>query len=160
IYLSNSDAYCLHSVNDLYKAALKTLFLTKEYQENISKCEISFKNDILTYPITTVNGGIIIIPLNFWCEEQQSLRTWFLDKFKILKVKIFEEQVFEDTTYTCCAFLFIRKDLFNINDNYQDVIFEFWRGSKFNNGLFIQGNKKPYLTKTWKLTRKNDYIIG
>lgn len=78
-----------YGVNDLYKCFLKTVMNSSLF------------------------GGIIIIPLNFWCSVRTndiSLRKEFLTKFKILKVNIFEEQVFNDTTYTICAFQFQRNN--------------------------------------------------
>ncbi len=80
----------LHQTNDLYKCFLKT---------------------ILDY---VPNGGLIIIPLNFWCSIRALdiyLRKRFLQKFDILRVNVFEESVFKDTTYTVCSILFVRRDL-------------------------------------------------
>ena len=54
-------------------------------------------------------GGIIIIPLNFWSSIRTMdvhLRARFLDRFSISRLNIFEEQVFEDTSYTICSFQF------------------------------------------------------
>lgn len=56
-------------------------------------------------------GGIIVIPLNFWCSIRKSdilLRKRFLQKYHILQLNIFEEKVFEDTSYTICSFQFER----------------------------------------------------
>ena len=54
-------------------------------------------------------GGIVIIPLNFWCSSRASdvaLRGRFLHKFTIQRLNIFEEKVFDDTAYTVCSFQF------------------------------------------------------
>jgi len=61
-----------------------------------------------------VNGGIIIIPLNFWSsirENDCSLRNNFLSKYQIEHLNIFEESVFSDTNYTVCSFVFRKKDI-------------------------------------------------
>lgn len=74
-----------YNQNDLYKCFLQTLL-----------------ND---EPL----GGIIIIPLNFWCSIRKSdvqLRKNFLHKFNVIKMNIFEERVFDDTSYTVCCFQF------------------------------------------------------
>ena len=74
-----------YSVNDLYKCFLKTIINSK------------------------LVGGIIIIPLNFWCSvrvNDVSLRKEFLERFRVIKVNYFEEQVFDDTSYTVCSFQF------------------------------------------------------
>ena len=76
--------YDKYSVNDLYKAFLKT--------------------------ITECNGGIIILPLNFLCDEDNDIRLRFFSNFTITELKIFEETVFDDTSYTVCAFSFIKKE--------------------------------------------------
>jgi hypothetical protein len=74
-----------YSVNDLYKCFIKQLI--------DSECI----------------GGILIVPLNFWCSIRSSdiqLRKSFLEKYNIIRLNIFEESVFEDTTYAVCSFQF------------------------------------------------------
>lgn len=80
---SDKKIYSLYKTDDLYKAALLSIL----------ECE----------------GGIIIIPLNFFSSEDKVLRKKFLSVFSIDRVNVFEEQVFDDTTYTVCAFSFKRK---------------------------------------------------
>lgn len=79
----NKEMFDKYDVNDLYKCHIK---------------------DLLTnHPI----GGIIIIPLNFFCSIRQmdiELRKKFLNTYKINQLNIFEESVFDDTTYTVCSF--------------------------------------------------------
>ena len=75
----------LYQVNDLYKAFLKNLV----------------ENQCI--------GGILILPLNFWCSIRKTdieLRKAFLSVYSIIRLNIFEEQVFQDTSYTVCAFQF------------------------------------------------------
>ena len=86
----NKIIYDKYEVNDLYKAFI-----------------ISIIN-------SDVNGGIIIIPLNFWSsirENDCSLRNKFLSKYKVCHLNIFEESVFSDTNYTVCSFVFRKKDI-------------------------------------------------
>lgn len=55
------------------------------------------------------NGGIIIIPLNFWSSIRISdieLRRRFIKIYNVIRVNIFEEQVFDDTSYTICSIQF------------------------------------------------------
>lgn len=71
--------------NDLYKCFIETL--------------------IQNPPI----GGLIIIPLNFWCSITKTdikLRKRFIEKFETIRVNVFEESVFQDTSYTVCSILF------------------------------------------------------
>lgn len=54
-------------------------------------------------------GGILIIPLNFWCsirKQDVNLRKDFLNIYNILLLNIFEEKVFSDTSYSICSFQF------------------------------------------------------
>lgn len=109
-----------YNVNDLYKCVIK---------------------EILT---NTCLGGIFIIPLNFWSSIRIAdieLRKLFLDKYNIILLNIFEEQVFNDTTYTICSFQFELKN----NDN--------------NNELNIIIYPSNTIIKT-ELNNHNNYMIG
>lgn len=77
--------YNKYNVSDLYKAAIKS--------------------------IVGCVGGILIVPINFLCDLRGTdVRSYFLSKYVIKELRIFEEQVFDDTSYTVCAFSFIRQD--------------------------------------------------
>ena len=54
-------------------------------------------------------GGIVVVPLNFWCSVRKAdvaLRAAFLARYAVARINVFEERVFEDTSYTVCAFQF------------------------------------------------------
>ena len=55
-----------------------------------------------------VQGGIVIIPLNFISDRGKKIRDTFFQNYNITKMKIFEETVFRDTSYTVCAFQFAK----------------------------------------------------
>jgi hypothetical protein len=80
----DKSLYDLYEVGDLYKAAIKS--------------------------ILGCSGGILIIPLNFFCDEDNKIRDLFFSKFDIIRLNIFEETVFDDTTYTICSFSFKLKE--------------------------------------------------
>jgi hypothetical protein len=88
------------------KSKDKELF--EKYKTNdLYKCfiEIIISNECL--------GGILIVPLNFICSIRKNdidLRKKFISKYNILIINIFEEQVFEDTTYTICSLQFQKKE--------------------------------------------------
>lgn len=85
----NKTLFDKYDVNDMYKCFIKEI--------------------LYNIPL----GGILIIPLNFWCSIRKSdilLRKCFLDIFEIIHLNIFEEKVFEDTTTTVCSFQFQKKD--------------------------------------------------
>ena len=77
---TNKDLFDLYDVNDLYKCFLANLATT-------NKC----------------NGGIVIVPLNFWSSIRNidvELRKTFLTIYDVYHVNVFEEQVFDDTSYS------------------------------------------------------------
>lgn len=86
------------------KSADKTAF-DKYGVNDLYKC---FLSELINNPC---NGGIIIIPLNFWCSIRQmdiEIRKEFLDVYSVVHLNIFENQVFSDTTYAVCSFQFQR----------------------------------------------------
>lgn len=57
-------------------------------------------------------GGAIIIPINFWCSVRASdlkLRKMFLKSFNIVRVNIFSERVFDDTSSCVCVVHFYKR---------------------------------------------------
>jgi len=77
-----------YNTNDLYKCLIKQLI------------------------DTPAKKGALIIPLNFWSSVRSSdidLRREFLSVYQVFKINIFEEQVFDDTTYTVCSFNFSKR---------------------------------------------------
>lgn len=117
---NNKDIFDKYDENDLYKCFIR---------------EIITNNPI---------GGIIIIPLNFWSSIRKNdilLRKDFLNKFNVELINIFEEKVFDDTTYTVCSFQFSLKKN-NDNNNIKVNIYP--------------SNKEMII----ELNDENDYIIG
>lgn len=55
--------------------------------------------------------GIMIVPLNFLsAENSEKVRNVFFEKFDIIKLNIFTEQVFDDTTYNVISFYYKKKE--------------------------------------------------
>jgi len=93
---NNKEIYDKFKTNDLYKCFLEQLL------EDLP-C-----------------GGIIIVPLNFWCSIRKNdidLRKRFLNIFDIIQLNIFEEKVFDDTKYSVSSFQFCKKIDLNSNSN-------------------------------------------
>ena len=124
-----------YNVNDLYKC------LIKEILTNICL------------------GGILIIPLNFWSSIRSidiELRRTFLEKYNIIILNIFEEQVFDDTTYTICSFQFELKDS-KPNDMINIVIYP-----SQNKICAVLNNDNNYMIggDIYNLKKKNKYKIS
>lgn len=91
----------------------------------------------------TPDGGIMIIPLNFLSSIRKGdilLRKRFLDVFDIIQINIFEERVFDDTSYTICSIQFEKK-----KDETADIKID------------IYPSQSHIETK---LTAENNYMIG
>ena len=110
----------MYKVSDLYKASIETFM----------GCE----------------GGILVVPLNFLCDDRSTeTRNRFLSKYEIQSLNIFEEQVFDDTSYTICSFSF-RK-----NSNVSQVIRpRFYPCKKDGNNADAR----------YSIEQKNGYMIG
>lgn len=68
--------------------------------------------------------GIIIVPLNFLsAENSKKTRNLFFEKFQIVKLNIFSEQVFEDTTYNVVAFYYKKKSKSTEKDIINAIVF-------------------------------------
>jgi hypothetical protein len=90
-------------------------------------------------------GGVFIIPAGFFLSPRDidvRCRNEFLSKYKLLKVKYFEEQVFPDTTTTVVAFAF-EKSPNKLNEQSVEWI------------SLPSGAKRVFT-----LTKANDWIIG
>ena len=131
----NKILFDKYDVNDLYKCVIK---------------------EILT---NICLGGIFIIPLNFWSSIRIAdikLRQLFLEKYDIILLNIFEEQVFDDTTYTICSFQFELKKTNNNNLNiiiYPSKITINTELNKNNNFMIGGDIYNLKLKKTYKITR-------
>lgn len=87
--------------------------------------------------------GIMIIPLNFLCaENSKRIRNLFFDKFEIIKLNIFSEQVFEDTTYNVISFYFRKRQ-------------EKKDKNKINAIIFPQGKKISF-----EIEKKHNWQFG
>lgn len=128
----SKELFDKYDTNDLYKCFIKQIILDP------SRTECSRPSGAWAS-----NGGILIIPLNFWCSIRKSdveLRRDFLNVYDVITINIFEERVFDDTSYTTCSFLFTLK---SIKSNPMNV--------------FIYPSKKQF---SIELNAKNNYTFG
>jgi hypothetical protein len=118
---TNKAIFDKYETNDLYKCFIMTLCQ--------SKCI----------------GGIIIIPAGFFFSPRDidvRCRSLFMSQFRLLKVRYFEQTVFDDTTTTVAAIAFERT---NDELHYQDVE---W--------TMMPSNSK----RIFHMDSKYDWIIG
>lgn len=86
--------YEMYNTNDLYKCSLSSII----------GCE----------------GGVLIIPINFFSSKDDKIRKKFLSEYKIDRIKVFDTPVFEDTTYNVCSFIFYKE-----KNMEQNILFDF-----------------------------------
>jgi hypothetical protein len=89
----------------------------------IYKCDDLYKCFLLSLINNVCLGGIIIIPLNFLSSIRKAdvkLRKSFIEKYTINKINIFEERVFDDTSYTVCSMQFT-KNINKINNTNTNI---------------------------------------
>ncbi len=130
---NNKEMYDKNDVNDLYKCHIKNLLTNN--------------------PI----GGIIIIPLNFFCSIRNmdiDLRKKFLNIYIIKQLNIFEEQVFDDTTYTVCSFQYEYKP----NSN-QEIPITVYPSKKRFNFLLDEENNYTIGGEIYNIEDNEDYKI-
>lgn len=119
------------------KGLYNTLFSKYQYLDDL------YKTFIMHLIHSKVEGGIIIIPLNFFCSIRKrdiELRQMFITKYTIHRVNVFEEPVFQDTSYTVCCIYFTSRPI-------QDKPIPFY---------FYPSDKKIDV----KFNTQNNYTIG
>lgn len=126
-------------------------YLARNKSEKKEIYELYDTNDLYKCFITSVikqdncRGGIFIIPAGFFFSPRDidvRCRDAFMKKFKITKVKYFEQSVFDDTTTTVVAFSFER-----VNTELTQQVVE-----------WIMMPSK--LQKKFSMSSSNDWIIG
>lgn len=89
-------------------------FLARNKSKNKEIFEKYKQNDLFKCLIAELinnncEGGILILPLNFWSSIRKAdhkLRKDFLEIYNVLILNVFEEKVFDDTSYSICSFQF------------------------------------------------------
>jgi len=121
-YTDNKHVFLNDSINNPLKykfVCTNPPYLHKNKADSKTKNQFfSGKNAIFEdlYQVSIISmldsdEGIIIVPLNFLsAENSKKTRNLFFEKFQIVKLNIFSEQVFEDTTYNVVAFYYKKKN--------------------------------------------------
>jgi hypothetical protein len=134
---NNKHLFDKFDTNDLYKCFIRQII------NDVSK------------------GGILIIPLNFWSSIRKNdieLRKDFLNKYDIVHLNIFEEKVFDDTTYTICSFQFKIKTIVDIN-NINNINIILYPSKKQINTVLNDENNYTIGGSIYNLKVKNKYKI-
>lgn len=85
--------------------------------------------------------GILIVPNNFWTSERAAkIRKLFLDVYKVEEVKMFMEQVFDDTDYSVCSFYFKKKN----DSNKQNIKFRFIKNDGSESSINLDLSKENF----------------
>jgi len=137
------------------KSKDKTVF-DKYKQNDLYKCFIQ------TLINSNCLGGILIIPLNFWCSIRKSdivLRKQFLDKYGVITLNIFEESVFDDTSYAVCSFQFEKKNNENLGNDTNDIKCVIFPSKKEINLSFNKDNNYTIGGEIYKLPQNDTYTI-
>ncbi len=130
---TDKKAFDMYKTNDLYKCFI-----------------ISLINDPPT-------GGIVIIPLNFLSSIRVgdiTLRRRFCQKFNLTKINIFEERVFDDTTYTVCAIQF------ELGTNTDHTSVDIYPSKRHLDVSFNEDNDYMLGGELYKLPQSPKYKIG
>ena len=118
----------------------------KEIKDKYLAGQNSIFEDLYQVSINSIlnsEEGILIVPLNFLsAENSDKIRRMFFEKFKIVQLNIFEEQVFEDTTYNVVSFYYKKK----LKQSEKDII----------NACIFPSNKKIRL----ELNRRYGWQLG
>ncbi len=121
ILTSNQYEFVITNPPYLYKNKADTK-LKRKYFDKFPEFDDLFQISI--YSILNSQEGIIIIPLNFLsAENTKRIRIFFFNKFEIVKLNIFQEQVFEDTTYNVISFYYRKRTNCKPNDLIKTKIF-------------------------------------
>ena len=120
-YVDNKNVFSNDSINNPQKynfVCTNPPYLHKNKADRNIKANFfsntnSIFEDLYQVSINSImdcKEGILIVPLNFLCaENSKKIRALFFEKFKIVKLNIFKEKVFKDTTYNVISFYFKEK---------------------------------------------------
>ena len=123
------------------------------------KCDDLYKCFIINIISNVCQGGIIIIPLNFISSIRKAdieLRKKFLEKYSVKIINIFEEQVFDDTSYAVCSIYFVRKQNDELNSNINLYIYPSKKEMKIN---FTSENNYTIGGDIYNLPQNSKYIV-
>lgn len=120
-YVNNKNIFFNDSINKIKKyqfVCTNPPYLHKNKADKKTKEEFfsgemaNFEDlyQVSLFSLLNSEEGIVIVPLNFLCaENSRRIRNIFFEKFEILRLNIFSEKVFNDTTYNVISFYYRKK---------------------------------------------------
>nr|QFG74013.1 MAG: hypothetical protein [Megaviridae environmental sample] len=135
-------------------------------------CNDLYKCFIISLLNSKLNGGIIIIPLNFLSSIRKAdieLRKKFIEKFKIITINIFEERVFDDTSYSVCSIQFTKKNKQNNeikiyiypSNKTMDISLSSENNYTIGGEIYLlEQNSELHVERATKLNKDKDFITN
>ncbi len=142
-YIDGKDVLFNDSINhpNKYKFVLTNPPYLHKNKADLKTKKLFFMNDknnfedlyqISINSILNCEEGILIVPLNFLCaENSKKIRNLFFNKFEIIKLNIFHNSVFQDTTYNVISFCFKKRNNKNKINKVDATIFPEKRNLSF-----------------------------
>ena len=137
----DKSLYNKYDCDDLYKCFIKSII--PEHNNSNNYC----------------NGGIIIVPVNFISsirKKDMELRRDFTKIYNILRINIFEEQVFDDTSYAVCSILFKKHNLCDVQ---KYIKCDIYPSKQTINIKFNKSNNYSCGGEIYNLPKKSVYTI-
>ena len=109
---------------------------------------------------STADAGVII-PLNFISSIRKNdieLRKHFLEKYDIEIINIFEEQVFDDTSYSVCS-IYFHKKINNISNLSNVIDIHIYPSNKLMKISLTHENNYTIGGEIYNLPQNSEYII-
>lgn len=129
---------------------------TKEFGDIFDKYHT---DDLYKASIRSIIGcekGIFIIPVNFFIDEDtRPIREEFLSQYIVKRVNVFTKQMFDNTTYSVCAFDFYKGQKLE-----QDVLFHVDTGDEKIIKLNHEYGYKPGGKDFYKIKAVKNYMFS
>lgn len=168
--LDYNNSYII--TNPPFLAKNKMIKEMKDKYKDLKNCNDLFELYILQLLNCECLGGILILPSNFLFSYSNKLRQQFIKKYEIKTLKIYEKQIFKDTTSSVIVFdFFLRSNNnFNINayllskDKTENFIIELSQNNNFSYGEEIYKEKYKSELNIIRFTDekliKDDYYLS
>lgn len=119
-------------------------YLAKNKARDKTIFELYLYDDLYKIALSTfleAEGGILIIPINFFSDERsKNIREKFLEVFEIKRLNIYLGSMFDNTNYNVCSFAFIKKE--QKNHLTQNILTFIYSDNKIKDNIILTFNKE------------------